>query len=72
MFLTISVLAGDMPGPGFVQNPPNTPSAAAGSIGDQPVVCAAQTNTNTTCDEATPDPVNEAMVIAIQLLTSVW
>lgn len=70
ILLAISVSAGDMPGPGYVQNPPNTGSETSQAPGDQPV-CATQTST-TTCEEATPDPVTEAMVIAIQLLTSVW
>ena len=69
IFLAISVSAGDMPGPGFVQDPPKNESATAQASSDVGH-CAAQTGT-TTC-EATTDPVVEAMIIAMQLLTSVW
>ena len=72
MFMAISVSAGDMPGPGFVQDPQKSESttsqASVGPLGQ----CAAQTDAITTCEEATPDPVTEATIIAIQLLTSAW
>ena len=70
IFLAISVSAGEMPGPGFVQNPPNTESATAQASTDLGH-CAAQTGT-ITCEEATTDLVAEAMIIAMQLLTTVW
>ena len=70
--LAISVSAGDMAGAGYVQNPPNTGPATQQAPVDQPVgPCAAQTSA-TTCEEATPDPATEAMILAIELLTSVW
>ena len=72
MFMAISVSAGDMPGPGFVQDPPNSRSTTSQASVDPEGQCATQTGTTTTCEEATPDPVTEAMIIAMQLLTSVW
>ena len=69
--LAISVSAGDMAGAGYVQNPPNTGSATQQAPVDEPVgPCATQTST--TCEEATPDPATEAMIFAMELLTSVW
>ena len=70
--LAISVSAGDMAGAGYVQNPPKTGSATQQAPVDQPVgPCATQTGT-ITCEEATPDPATEAMIFAMELLTSVW
>lgn len=72
MFMAISISAGDMPGPGFVQDPPKSGSTTSQASVDPPGQCPAQTGATNTCEEATPDPVTEAMIIAIQLLTSVW
>ena len=69
IFMAISTSAGDMPGPGVVQQPPKTESETVPAPVNQPSTpCAGQTSTGT-C-EATTDPLDEAMIIAILLLIS--
>lgn len=72
LFLGITAVAGDMPGPGFCQNKPNNTSAtqqsscAAISEDADEKALAAPT------EEATPNLIDDAIIIAIQLLTRVW
>jgi hypothetical protein len=73
LLLTITALGGDMPGPGIAQTGPPTISTESTTATCEPVtngVSAAGAVNR--CEEATPNPINEAMIIAIQLLTSVW
>lgn len=73
LLLTITALGGDMPGPGIAQTGPPTNSTESPFATCEPVtngVSAAGTVSR--CEEATPNTINEAMIIAIQLLTAVW
>ena len=69
--LAISVTAGEMPGPGFVGNPPPPASESAQPTVTDPSQNAHQGGLATSC-EATPNGFSEAMIIAIRLLISVW
>jgi hypothetical protein len=66
--LATTVLAGDMPGPGVVQTAP-PPAVEASS---QPVSGASETNLADRTDEATPTPIDKAIIFAIEFLTAVW
>lgn len=73
LFLAITVLAGDMPGPGIKQSAPETGSPKLQTVTCEPVADGTeQINLSTFCEEATPNPFSEAMIIAIQLLTSIY
>ena len=71
LFLAITVPSGDMPGPGFSQPPPPPDKLHAATC--EPVADGSgQLSWTTVCPEATPNPIAEAMVIAIQIVASVW
>lgn len=73
LFLAITVLAGDMQGPGNKPSSSNTWSQKLQTEACEPVVDGTgQMSSVTFCDEATPNPLTEAMIIAIQFLTSVY
>jgi hypothetical protein len=70
LFLAITSLAGEMPGPAGHATAPNNPPKFQPTTCEQVVDNAGQTGS--TCEEATPNPFTEAMTIAIQLLTSIY
>jgi hypothetical protein len=74
LFLSITVLAGDMPGPGKAQTPPKQGSTTSEPTTCTPVIDATGqvTSANVVCTEATPNLITEATIIAIQLITGVW
>jgi hypothetical protein len=73
LLLAIPVLAGDMPGPGKSQVAPSTGSPKLQTAScEQEADGANQMSLDTVCVEATPNPFQEAIIIAIQLLTSVY
>ena len=73
LFLAITVLAGDMQGPGNKPSAPNTWSPKLQTETCEPVVDGTvHMSSATFCEETTPNPLTEAMIIAIQFLTSVY
>lgn len=73
LLLTLPVLAGEMPGPGKSQVAPSTGSPKLQTAScEQETDGADQLSLDTICEQATPNPFQEAMIIAIQLLTSVY
>ncbi len=69
--LGISVVAGEMPGPGFVPDPPRPASESAQPTVSEPSENALEMG-SATDSEATPNGFSEAMIFAIRLLSSVW
>ena len=73
LLLAIPVLAGDMEGPGKSQVAPNTGSPKLQTAScEQEADGTDQMSLDTICEEATPNPFHEAMIIAFQFLTSVY
>ena len=73
LFLAVTVLAGDMPGAGNKPSASNTWSPKLQTETCEPVVDGTgQMSSATFCDEATPNPLTEAMIIAFQFLASVY
>ena len=73
LFLTITALAGEIPGPAKTQVAPGTGSKKLETVTCEPVIDGAdQMSSGTVCEEATPNPFTEATIIAIQLLTSIY
>lgn len=71
LFLAITVLAGEMPGPAKPLAAPGAGSTKLETATCEPVADGTdQLNSGTLCEEATPNPFTEAMIIAIQLVTS--
>ena len=71
--IAIQVLAGDMPGPGFVQNEPKNEQADLRPASCGPATSGVERqNSANLCVEATADPFNEAIIIAINLMISVY
>lgn len=68
LFMTITVAAGDMPGPGFAENPPKSEPPAPTAVPCAPGLSSA--GGASACQEATPNLAIEAMIFAIQLLSS--
>ena len=73
LLLALPVLAGEMPGPGKSQVAPKTGSTKLQTAScEQAADGTDQMSLDTICVEATPNPLQEAMIIAIQFLTSVY
>ena len=71
--LAITALGGDMPGPGFTQTPPSSTSSTSQLATSEPVhesECVGGSVCNST--DAGANTINEATIIAIWLLSSVW
>jgi len=71
LLLSTPAIAGDMPGPGFTQDPPKVESATKLAT-CEPVIEGGGPNKGTICKQATPDVIVEAMIIAMRLLASVF
>lgn len=75
MLLALSspAFGGDMPGPGASQKPPHGNSANVQTATSEPLAWqAGEICSSTGCTEATPDLVSQAMIIAIELLASLY
>jgi hypothetical protein len=69
--LSTAAFGGDMPGPGAPQQPPKHNHRDISAI-CEPLDGASEAAGGTTCQEATTDLATEAIIIAIQALTSVY
>jgi len=73
LFLSITVLAGDIPGPGKPLTAPKKGSTKSASTTSEPVVVSNQsTSADVVYVEATLNPITEATIIAIQFVIGVW
>ena len=74
LFLSITVLAGDMPGPGKPAISPKSGSTKLDPTTSEPVVTTTDQTTSTyvVYEEATLNPITEATIIAIQFVIGVW
>ena len=73
LFLAIPTLAGEMPGPGKSQATTSSGSTKLETATCEPVADGTnQLDSGTICGEATPNPFTEAMIIAIEFVTSVY
>lgn len=70
LILSTSVIAGEMPGAGVIQDPPKVQSAT-NLASCEPVTGDNGSKQGKTCAKATPGSLVEAMIIAMQLLASV-
>ena len=69
LFLSITVLAGDMPGPG---KPAISPKSGSTKLDPVVTTTGQITSDNVVCEEATLNPITEATIIAIQFVIGVW
>ena len=73
LFLAIPILAGEMPGPGKSQVISGSGSTKLETATCEPVADGTgEFNSGTICGEATLNPFTEAMIIAIEFVTSVY
>jgi len=74
LFLSITVLAGDMPGPGKPAISPKSSSTKLDPTTSEPVVTMTDqtTSDNVVYEEATLNPITEATIIAMQFVIGVW
>ena len=73
LFLAITVPAGEIPGPAKSQLGPGSGSKKLETTTCEPTADSSdQLSSGTICEEATPNPLTEATIIAIQLLISIY
>jgi len=74
LFLSITVLAGEMPGSGKPAISPKSGSTKLDPTTSEPVVTTTDQTTSTyvVYVEATLNPITEATIIAIQFVIGVW
>lgn len=72
LFLSTVALGGDMPGPGSPEKPPKPTSVSMPAICEPINSGASEGAVGTACNEPTTDFGTDAIVIAIQLLMSMY